>query len=73
MTVAARVIEKFGGINPMSRALGHKHASTVQGWSNSGRIPEWRWPEILQAARAHGVSVSEEYALALDKKAVGAA
>lgn len=67
MTIAAQVIEKFGGLTPMSTALGHKHCTTVQGWRDSGSIPDWRWPEIMQAAKQKGIDVSEEYALAKGK------
>lgn len=74
MNIAAQLIEKFGGLTSMSRVLGHKHCTTVQGWRDSGSVPSWRWPEILQAAKREGVDVSEEYTLAVsDKGAVDAA
>lgn len=46
-----KIIELFGGLTAMSRALGHKHPTTVQGWKESNRIPSWREHEINAAAK----------------------
>lgn len=51
------LIAEFGGLTKMARALGHKHVTTVQGWRKSGRIPHWRYHEILSAAEREGVSI----------------
>jgi len=40
------LIKAFGGLSAMARALGHAHASTVQGWQARGVIPRWRYYEI---------------------------
>ena len=48
---ALNIIQKFGGINACARALGHRNASTVQGWRERGVIPAARQAEILKAAR----------------------
>ncbi len=55
---ADHVINKFGGINATARACGHKNASTVQGWKERGRIPQDRWPEVLEAARRTEVPIT---------------
>lgn len=52
------IIEKFGGLTPLSRALGHKHVSTVQGWKDRGVIPARRQPEVLAAAERLGIAMS---------------
>lgn len=50
LSVAGIVINRFGGLTPLARALGHKHASTVQGWQETGRIPPKQWPAIEKAS-----------------------
>jgi len=40
------LVRAFGGISAMARALGHAHASTVQGWLARQSIPRWRFYEI---------------------------
>lgn len=54
MTVAETVIQRFGGIASLARALGHSHRSTVQGWSKSGRIPIDNWPDVERVALTNG-------------------
>jgi len=41
-----QLVEAFGGISPMAKALGHDYPSTVQGWKERGVIPRWRINEI---------------------------
>ncbi|MBB4212824.1 hypothetical protein EV659_1208 [Rhodothalassium salexigens DSM 2132] len=60
MTQAEKIIEAFGGISPMARRLGHRHASTVQGWKERGFIPVRRHVEVLTAAREHGIPLQPE-------------
>lgn len=55
------IIGLFGGINAMARALGHRNASTVQGWKESGRIPRWRRLEVIAAAQRQGIALPQEY------------
>jgi ribosomal protein S16 len=57
MTPAERIIEKFGGINPMARKL-KIPPSTVQGWKDRGFIPSKRQTEILNAAPEWNVDLS---------------
>lgn len=52
----APVIERFGGLTAMSKALGHAHPSTVQGWKDRGIIPARQIPEVARAARKVGVA-----------------
>lgn len=57
MNPAAVIIERFGGLTALARALGHKHVTTVQGWRDSGRIPAKQQPLVLAAAERCGVDV----------------
>lgn len=53
------IIAQFGGLSAMARALGHKHPTTIQGWRDSGRIPEWRMNQVLDAAKKRGIDMTE--------------
>ena len=53
VSVAGIVINRFGGLNALARALG-KPVSTVQGWKKSGTIPLGNWPDIEAAAFKEG-------------------
>lgn len=57
MTIASRIIKRFGGIRPMASALGVS-PSTVQTWSEGGFIPARRQQEVLAAAKDKGVDLS---------------
>jgi hypothetical protein len=50
------IIERFGGIRPMARKLGHASHTTVQGWWKSGQIPLNHWPTIAAKAEAEGIA-----------------
>ncbi|MGO4125697.1 carph-isopro domain-containing protein [Inquilinus sp. YAF38] len=52
------IIDRFGGLTSLARALGHKHASTVQGWKQRGVIPALRQQEVLNAALRLGIDLS---------------
>ena len=41
----------FGGIRPAARAL-DKAATTIQGWYDSGTIPQKHWNDVIEAAKA---------------------
>lgn len=58
MSHADRIISKFGGINAMARALGHKNASTVQGWRDRGAIPAKQHVAVWEAAKANDIDLS---------------
>lgn len=55
---AAKIIEKFGGLSALAKALGHKNSSTVQGWKERGLIPQKKWGAVLEAAKRAKVRVS---------------
>jgi TorA maturation chaperone TorD len=46
------VIESFGGLSRLAKALGHSHVTTVQGWRDRGAIPVRHHARILEAARS---------------------
>ena len=50
---------KLGGVNAAARLLGHKNASTVQGWLKRGFIPPKRQPEVFQRARGAGIDINK--------------
>lgn len=54
-TPVDRIVDLFGGLTPMARALGHRHPSTVQGWKARGVIPARQQAQVLEAAKRHGV------------------
>ena len=54
------IINRFGGVTTMARALGHENRTTVQYWAEKDFIPHWRWHEVLQAARARRMGLTEE-------------
>ena len=58
MTACHHIIDSFGGLTALSRALGHKHVTTVQGWKQRGIIPAHRQQEVLNAARRLGIDMS---------------
>lgn len=53
---ARSVIQRFGGIKPMSKKTGIP-ASTIQYWDQVDRIPEGRRLEVMQLAKEIGVEV----------------
>ena len=54
---AERIIDKFGGISALARALGHKHPTTVQGWKDRKFIPARHQTEVLKRARELGIDL----------------
>lgn len=53
------IINKFGGVTEMSRALGHPNRTTVKHWEHTKQIPRWRWHEVLAAARSKRMGLTE--------------
>jgi TorA maturation chaperone TorD len=49
------VIESFGGLSGLAKALGHAHVTTVQGWRDRGAIPVKHHARILEAAKSLGI------------------
>lgn len=57
MTPARYVIRLFGGLTPLSKALGHRNPTTVQGWWKRESIPPSRYEAILSVAAAKGIDL----------------
>jgi hypothetical protein len=68
---AERIIERFGGARALSRifaAMGiNRTPSSIYKWTyprekggTDGIIPTSAWPDLLSAARIHGILISEE-------------
>lgn len=55
---AKRIIDKFGGIYPLARALGHKNPTTVQGWLVRGFVPPRQHEPVWEAAKREGIDLS---------------
>ena len=54
------VIESFGGLSRLAKALGHPHVTTVQGWRDRGAIPVKHHARILDAARGLGIALDRD-------------
>jgi hypothetical protein len=51
MNAIETIIERFGGLTDMARALGHKNPTTVQGWRDRGNIPSRQIPVVIEAGK----------------------
>ncbi|HYF40909.1 MAG TPA: GIY-YIG nuclease family protein [Ramlibacter sp.] len=60
LTPAQCIVRRFGGLAPLSRALGHKHPTTVQGWLRSGWVPAKHVESIRAAAARLGIALKLE-------------
>lgn len=60
VTQADHVIGILGGVNATARLLGHRNASTVQGWVERGFIPGKQQKPVLDAAREAGLPLTEK-------------
>jgi|TARA_R110000751_G_scaffold103743_1_gene199064 hypothetical protein len=47
----ADIIKIFGGVIPLQKALGHRHPTTVRAWQAAGKIPAWRWGDLLRLSQ----------------------
>lgn len=56
MTPAEHVIDKFGGLTSLARALDCA-VSTVQGWKERGKIPQDHWHAIIAAGANRSPSI----------------
>lgn len=54
------VITRLGGISFVARALGHRNASTVQGWWEREVIPAHNQRAVLNLAARLGVGIDAE-------------
>ena len=58
VNTAENIIDRFGGISALARALGHKHPTTVQGWKDRGVIPARQQAVVLKAAQREEVKLT---------------
>lgn len=56
-TQSEKIIEKFGGLTALAKALG-KPVTTVQGWKERGYIPSKHQETILAKARENKIRLS---------------
>jgi 3,4-dihydroxy 2-butanone 4-phosphate synthase/GTP cyclohydrolase II len=59
MNTAERVIAKFGNQSTLAKLIG-KRQSTVQHWARTGTIPTRRQKQLLDLARAKGITLTAE-------------
>ena len=52
-----KVIQSFGGIRALARALGHANPSTVSGWYRRGSVPSSQIPIVMDAAQMRGIAI----------------
>lgn len=57
MTIAERIIDRFGGTRALARAIG-KSPSTVQSWKDSGFIPAQHQQAVLDAAMKAAIGIT---------------
>lgn len=58
MSYVEPIILAFGGVRALARAI-NRPVSTVGGWKDRGSIPDPCKPEVLVAAKAAGLRLSE--------------
>ena len=56
MTYVDKIIDAFGGVRPLARAI-KQPPTTVSGWRKRGSIPDWQKVRVLDASRRYGVSL----------------
>lgn len=49
----AAIFKESGGVTRLARLIGAP-VTTVHKWKMTGRIPQWRYPQIEQALRTEG-------------------
>lgn len=50
MNAAEKIINRLGGLTKLSRALGHRNVTTVQGWKIRGVIPARQQAAVVAIA-----------------------
>lgn len=50
-----KIVEQFGGLSSMTKAMGYKYPSVIQGWIQRNSIPEWRVDAVLTKASELGI------------------
>lgn len=69
MTLIDRIIEHFGGLTALARALGHRNPTTVQGWRDRGRVPLEHIHQVVAVANERGMSLSPDDFIPTPKEA----
>ena len=59
MNTAQKVIQKFGGVSPLAKAL-NKPRSSVRNWWDRGIIPAREQNNVLCAAQKEGVDLTPD-------------
>lgn len=54
MSYVSKIIETFGGVRPLARAIG-RPVSTVQSWKDRGSIPDDHKSAVLITANELGI------------------
>lgn len=57
MSYVTPIIEAFGGVRPMAKAI-NRPTSTVQSWKDRGSIPDDHKPVVLSEAMRRGLDLS---------------
>lgn len=57
MSYVDQIVSRFGNLKNLSQLTG-KPYSTVKSWKDRGSIPDQHKPEVLGAARQHGIALS---------------
>lgn len=60
MSKISDIIDELGGSREVSRALGHKNPSTVQGWKSRESVPQWQMTHLLDLAESKGKSITAD-------------
>ncbi|WP_409455722.1 carph-isopro domain-containing protein [Paracoccus sp. (in: a-proteobacteria)] len=58
MTYVVKIVQAFGGVRPMARALRMPHA-TIHSWSVRGSIPDAHKGKVLGAANILGLRLEK--------------
>lgn len=54
------IIARFGGVRPLSEALGHCHPTTVLAWKRRKIIPIRQIPAVIAAGVSRGIVLVPE-------------
>lgn len=60
-SLTEQVIDIFGGVSALAKALGHNNVTTVDGWKRKQKIPHWRDHEIIEAAKRNDKTLPDEF------------
>lgn len=60
------VIQKFGGIRPLARAMG-EWPNNVQRWKDNGFIPSDRHLKVMEIAKEKGIEITPDQLIGATK------